>query len=103
MSEELPEVTADQLRALRELRFVTVNQSRDRVWGYDKDKARVEAVGFGCYQFQRAPGVWDCQMTTATSCAAPPRGRARVRAAKRVVENRVGAWLAGRVRSRPGR
>ncbi len=64
MSEELPEVTADQLRALRELRFVTVNQSRDRVWGYDKDKARVEAVGFGCYQFQRAPGVWDCQMTS---------------------------------------
>jgi hypothetical protein len=63
VTDELPPVTADQLRALRELRFVTVNRARTRVIAMDKDKARVEAVGFGATTYQRAPGVWDCEMT----------------------------------------
>lgn len=62
MTVEWPETTADQLRALRELRFVTTNQARDRVWGYDYDVARCSAVGGHVTRFERAPGVWDCQV-----------------------------------------
>jgi hypothetical protein len=61
MTEELAEVTDGQLRALRELRFVTVNVARTIAYGYDADPRRVEAVGFGALRFPRAPGVWDCQ------------------------------------------
>jgi hypothetical protein len=64
VSEEWPEVTADQLRALRELRFVTVNTARNCMWGYDYDQARVAAVGFDCFGFERAPGLRDWQVTT---------------------------------------
>lgn len=54
-------MTADNLRALRELRFVTVNVARTTAYGYDADHLLVDAVGEGAFRFERAPGVWDCQ------------------------------------------
>lgn len=60
--DELREVTADNLRALRSLRFVTVNVARTTAYGYDYDHLLVDAVGEGAFRFERAPGVWDCQM-----------------------------------------
>jgi hypothetical protein len=63
--EEQRDVTDGQLRALRELRFVTINRARTVAFGVDSDRARVEAVGFHALGYERAPGVWDyqCRLT----------------------------------------
>jgi hypothetical protein len=64
MTVDWPEVTADQLRALRELRFVTVNLARDTVWGRDFDQPRVAAVGFNCNRVRRASGLVEWELQT---------------------------------------
>jgi hypothetical protein len=64
VSVELPDVTPDQVRAMKECRFATVNVARDQAFWIDADKARVEAVGFGAGSYERARGVWEYEGRT---------------------------------------
>lgn len=64
MTDELPPFTADNKRALRELRFVTVNQARNRVIANDGDPNRLSAAGLSAHRYERATGVFDWEGTS---------------------------------------